>query len=363
MCNESLNDSTTELSTEVEFEQFREIAESEFTIEEALIEYDVPTFYVRLGQDSKKAFLRLAKRLDAIGFIPILRKKQKKIMLQIISKPPVKPSRRIINLILFLLTIGTVLLAGYLQSLGLAEFRPDLMPNPFFGAVMFTSALIAILGAHEGAHKIAAGIHGIEASYPYFIPGLPPIGTFGAVIQQKSLAPNKDCLFDLGVSGPLVGFIVAIIVTIIGVPLSGVKVWVGESVLPGSPILFGVLANIFPPSGTGDLILLHPVAFAGWVGMFVTLLNLVPAGMLDGGHAVRSMLGQKASRFLSIFVIIILLVLNPSLYWLIAILAFFFSLQRHPGPLDDVSKLTTSRKLVAVVLILIFVLCFAPLWF
>jgi len=108
---------------------------------------------------------------------------------------------------------------------------------------------------------------------------------------------------------------------------------------------------------------LHPVAFAGWVGMLVTLINLIPSGQLDGGHAVRSVLGEKVSMFLSIFVIVMLVVLNPYLYWLVAILAFFFSLHHHPGSLDDVSKLTTSRKLVAIMLILIFFLCLAPFWF
>ena len=358
MCSESLNDSDTELSTTVGFEQLRGIVESEFTIEEALIEHQVPTFYVSLDYGSKKAFLRLVKRLDAFGFVPVLRDKGEKVVLQIVRKPSVKSSRKIINWVLLLATIGTTLVTGYILSLDLA--------NPLEGAVMFAVALLAILGSHEMGHKLAANIHGIESTLPYFIPGPPPpigIGTFGAVIQQKSLAPNRDALFDLGASGPIVGFIIAIIVTIIGVPLSSLKFWEGETVLPGSPILFGVLANIFPPSGTGNLILLHPVAFAGWVGMFVTLLNLIPAGMLDGGHTIRSMLGQKASRFLPIFVIIVLLVLNPSLYWLIAMLAFFFSLQRHPGPLDDVSKLTTSRKLVTVMLILIFILCLAPMWF
>ena len=358
MCSESPNDSATGLSTEINFEQLREMVESEFTVDEGLIEYNVSTFYVRSSQDSKRAFLRLVKRLDAFELVPVLRDNEGKVVLQIVRKPPAKSSRKIINWVLFLATIGTTLITGYILSLDLA--------NPLEGAVMFAVALLGILGSHEMAHKVAANMHGIESTLPYFIPGPPPpigIGTFGAVIQQKSLAPNRDALFDLGASGPIVGFIVSIIVTIIGVPLSSLKVWEGESVLPGSPLLFGVLANIFPPSGTGNLILLHPVAFAGWVGMFVTLMNLIPAGMLDGGHTIRSMLGPKVSRFLSIIVIIIIFALNPYLYWLIAMLAFFFSSQRHPGPLDDVSKLTTSRKLVTVAVILIFVLCLAPMWF
>jgi len=228
---------------------------------------------------------------------------------------------------------------------------------------------------HELSHKFAANKHGIEATAPYFIPGPPPpvgIGTFGAIIQQKSLAPNKDALFDLGVSGPIIGFIIAIIVTLLGFPFS-VYEWIPKDAptLP-SPILFFIIGQLLHPFGSvppypssepGKYVLaiaLHPVAFAGWVGMFVTVINLIPAGMLDGGHAVRGLLGQKATNILSLIAIVILLVLNPFHYWLIAMLAFFFSMQRHPGPLDDVSKLTTGRKLVGILLIAIFILCTAP---
>jgi len=339
-----------------EFEKLRGLVDLEFEVEEGLVEFGVPTFYVRLKEDSKEAFSRLLRGLDPLGFVPVLRMRGGRAVLQVVRKRLAAPSRRFISVGLFFATVGTMLLSGYLQSQRLAD--------PILGAVMFAGALMAILVVHEMGHTLAARRYGVEASYPYFIPGPPPVGTFGAVIQQQSLAPNKDALFDLGASGPIAGFVVSMAVAAIGLRLSHMEPALppGAGLLPGTPLLFELLLPFLVPPGVGPYIMLHPVAFAGWVGMLVTLLNLIPAGMLDGGHAVRGLLGESARRFLPILVIALVLVLNPYLYWLMAMVAFFMSTQRHPGPLDDVSKVTTSRKLVALVLVLIFVLCAAPVW-
>jgi len=355
MCSESLDDSATELSSTVGFEHLRGIVESEFTVEEGLMEYNVPTFYVGLGQGSKKAFLRLVKRLDSLGFVPVLRDKEGKVVLQVVRKPPVKSSRKIINWVLFLATIGTTLVTGYFLSLGLM--------NPLEGAVMFAVALLAILGSHEMGHTLAAKTHGIESTLPYFIPGPPwpfGIGTFGAVIQQKSLAPNRDALFDLGASGPIVGFVVTVLVTIIGLQMSSVEPPPPEALYIPVPLLFQFIAEALLNPPPNMAVMIHPVAFAGWVGMLVTTLNLVPIGMFDGGHAVRSLLGQKAQSALSFISIMILLLLGQ---FIMAILAFTLSLHKHPGPLDDISKLTVGRKLATIALVLIFALCATSFWF
>ncbi len=152
------------------------------------------------------------------------------------------------------------------------------------------------------------------------------------------------------------GFLVTIIVTVIGVQLSRLilasDIPSETSLLP-VPILFELVITMFPPAGTGSIIWLHPVAFAGWVGMLVTMLNLIPAGMLDGGHAARGLVGRNARRAVSFLAILLLLFLG---HYLFALIAFFFSLQQHPGPLDDVSKLSTSRKLTSIVLVAIFIL-------
>jgi len=363
MSGVSSTDSLLEPSGEVaQFEQLSSVVGSEFDVEEGFIEYGIPTFRVRLGQDSKQAFLRLIKRLDGVGFVPVLRKRGEEILLQTVRKLFMKPGRRIINVLLFLATIVTTLITGYVLSLGWVE--RGLMQHPMVGAAVFTAAIMAIFGAHEMAHKLAAHKHGIEASYPYFIPGPPApigIGTFGAVIQQRSLAPNSDALFDLGVSGPIVGFIVTIIVTIFGVQWS--LLIPRAEVPPGTgfiqvPMLFQFIAIMFPPAGTGDVTWLHPVAFAGWIGMLVTMLNLVPVGMLDGGHATRGLLGKRSHAILSFLGILTLLVLG---HWPMAMIALLLSLRPHPGSLDDVSKLAIGRKLAALALILIFIVSAFPI--
>jgi len=346
------------------FEQLRSMVESEFDVEEGFIEFNIPTFYVKMRADSKQAFLRLFKRLDPMELVPTLRKREDKNVLQIVSKPPVKPSRKRINLALFFATVATTFVTGYVLSLG---WGGGGIPDPLIGAMMFMVAIMAVFGAHEMAHKLTARKHAIEASYPYFIPGPPAplgIGTFGAVIQQKSLAPNKDALFDLGISGPIVGFLVTVLVSIIGVQMS---YYTTPAELPSGTTQMSLLLEFLfvtlkhpPPNPAGYIILWpHPVAVAGWVGMLVTMLNLTPAGMLDGGHAVRGLLGQTSRSILAFVAILLLVVLG---YWPMAVIAFLLSLQVHPGPLDDVSKLSLSRKVAAIALVVIYVLCAAPLF-
>jgi membrane-associated protease RseP (regulator of RpoE activity) len=217
-----------------------------------------------------------------------------------------------------------------------------------------------VLGMHEMGHKLTANKKGIEATPPYFIPGPPPIGgylligTFGAVIMQKSLPPNKDALFDVGASGPIVGFVLALIVSIVGLlfspifPLTGTE----EGFLP-APLIFLIFTSTVVNLPLDSYIKLHPVALAGWVGMIVTMLNLLPAAMLDGGHIARSLFGEKTRGVLTALSIISLVFVSPPM----AIFVLFLSMYKHPGPLDDVSGLSTSRKLLAIVTVIIFVLC------
>jgi len=336
-----------------QYQQIHSLVQAEFAVEEGFIEHDIPTFYVALQQNSKQAFLRLFRQLDPLGLVPFLRKRDSKYVLQVVPKPSMKTSSKTTNIALFLATMVTLLVTGYLLSLGWIK------QNPLIGAAMFTSAMVAILGAHEMAHKLAANKHRVEATYPYFIPGIPPLGTFGAVIQQKSLAPNRDALFDLGMSGPVIGFIMTIFVTIVGVQMSQLTFTPPENAsFLQVPLLFDFIVAVFPPRGQGSIILLHPVAYAGYIGMIVTMLNLLPAGMLDGGHVARVLLEEKTRIILSYIAILALLIIGA---WLMAILVFFLTRYPHPGSLDDVSQLSTSRKLATIGLILIFVLTIAPL--
>lgn len=357
-CNVSSTTPFFEPSVEVaQFDQLCDAVKSEFEVEDSFMEYGVPTFYVKLREDSKHAFLRLFKHLEVTEFVPILRRRGEKVVVQVVRRPPVKRSRIIINIALFLATVGTVFLSGYILSADIAS------------ALIFTGAIMAILGSHEMGHKLLADRHGIEATYPYFIPGLPPIGTFGAVIQQKSLCPNKDALFDLGFAGPITGFIVAVIVTIIAFQ-SSVRVPVAPPDSTPWPFpnplliewLFAFTIRFFPPSGSGNVVLLPRTAvallLAGWVGMLNTMLNLVPVGMFDGGHVARGLVGKRAHRILSYLGIVLLAII----WYPMAFIALFFSFRQHPGPLDDVSQPTTPRKLAALALIAVFIVSVVPIY-
>jgi len=343
-----------------------DMVSSEFVVEDYFLEQGVLTFHVELTPESKQAFVRLMEKLEPLGLIPVLRRVGEKNVLRMVPKPKARSSKVLINVLLFLATVATTYLTGYFVTSELVENAMEmggiLYPlDPFVGAAMFTVAIMAILGIHELGHKFAANKHNVEATLPYFIPGPPPqlggIGTFGAVIMQKSLPPNKDALFDVGASGPIAGFIVSMIASVVGLSWSPVVAYpklVGG--LP-SPVIFDILARLMPlppPVGSGYVyILLHPIAFAGWIGMLVTMLNLLPVGTLDGGHVTRSLFSDKARP---IFFIISVLILLLTPYWAMLFFVLLFSMYKHPGPLDDASSLSNGRKAVAAALVVIFFL-------
>jgi hypothetical protein len=346
-----------------QLEKVQPLVAAEFDVEEELIERGVPTFYVRLHPDSKQAFTRLVGRLADVGFTPVLRERKGRVVLRMVQKPETKPSRPVINLVLFLVTVVTVFVTGYFYSQGLVESALGYTLDPFVGAASFTLALLGILGVHEMAHKLAANHHGMEATMPYFIPGPPSlpsfafgIGTFGAVIVQKETAPNKDALFDIGASGPIAGFVLAVVISAIGLAWSPVRPMT-EPVSGGitTSFLFSFLlyALVEAPGPGMYVVHFHPLAFAGWIGMLVTFLNLLPTGMLDGGHTIRSITNRESAR--SIFTLASILILLITGNVLMLAFVVFLSFYRHPGPLDDVSELSTSRKVMAIVLILTFV--------
>jgi membrane-associated protease RseP (regulator of RpoE activity) len=342
---------------QADFERITTIVTGEFQIEESLLEHGIPTYYLKQPQETKQAFLRLLKNLESMRLIAFLRKTGGRVVLRVVSKPVVKPSNIWINWGLFFATIATTFYTGYGLSASIAEAVPSF--NPYVGGATFAIAIMAVLGLHEMGHKLTANRKGVEATPPYFIPGPPPLGTFGAVIMQKSLPPNRDALFDVGADGPVAGFVVATVVTLIGMTLAIPSPPVEATEL-GVPIVWNAFEwflrglNIVPNPPPGGLLLLHPIAFAGWVGMLVTMLNLLPAGMLDGGHVARSIVGDRLRLVLSALSILYLVVLQS---YVMAFFVLFVSLARHPGPLDDVSSLSTRRKLAAVGLVLVFVLC------
>jgi len=222
-----------------------------------------------------------------------------------------------------------------------------------------------VLGIHEMGHKLTANKKKIDATSPYFIPGPPPLGTLGAVIMQKSLPRNRDALFDVGANGPIAGFIVALVFSAIGllllIPAPIPPDAETLSLMPASWILLARFfsgLNLLPHAPPNGVLLLHPITSAGWAGMVVTMLNLLPAAMLDGGHVARSTLTGDKPRLVLTFASVALLLLVGTEFMVMAFLIVFMSMFKHPGPLDDVSKLSRNRKLITVALVAVFLLAF-----
>ena len=343
---------------QADFEKITQLVTAEFQIQEALMDQDTPTYYLMWPQETKQAFLRLLKHLEEMKLIAFLRKVDDRIVLRVVPKPPVKPSNPRTNWILFAATVATTFITGYLWF-----FQTGI--NPIVSGIVFSASILAVLGVHEMGHKLTANKKEIDASSPYFIPGPPPLGTLGAVIMQKSLPRNRDALFDVGANGPIAGFIVAVILSVIGLML------VIPAAIPPDPdalnlmptswiLLARVLSslNLLPQPPPNGVLLFHPVTWAGWVGMVVTMLNLLPAAMLDGGHVARSATASDKQRFILTFASIAILLLSGTEFILMAFLIVFMSMFKHPGPLDDVSSLSRNRKLLTVALVAVFLLSF-----
>ncbi len=241
----------------------------------------------------------------------------------------------------------------------------------FVGGFWYSVCLMSILTAHEMGHYLTSIKYDISATPPFFIPfPLPPFGTFGAIIKMKSPMRNRQVLFDIGFTGPLYGLLVSIPVIAVGLKLSRI-VDVGNLAKPeflalGDSLLFsGIQYLVLGPIPEGKDVLLHPVAFAGWVGLFVTALNLLPMGQLDGGHVVYAVFGKRKAETIFNLVVavmtVIILFINPGWFLLLALILLFGF--KHPPPLDDQTPLDSTRKIIGVLTLVVFILSFTPVPF
>ncbi len=352
-------------STEI-FAGIRATVEAHFPVKELWFQDGRPIFSVIPGPDDKQRFLRLRQALAEFGVLPLLRRREGDTVILLAPKPPPTQTRWPLHLALFGATLATTFGAGFLYSQGGACLPA--LTTPLVGGAAFSLSLMAILVCHEMGHKLVSIWRGIDSSLPFFIPIPPlplfPIGTMGAVIFTRTPAPNRDALVELGASGPIAGFLVAVPVLIYGVRHSLV---IAHSALVASgcqlgelptPYLFDLLTQwLLHPPATADVIT-HPVAFAGWVGLLVTALNLLPASMLDGGHVMRAVFGPRLHMILSYVGALVCVLFG---YWLMGILIFVLVRRGHPGPLDDCSPLTATHKAVAAALVVIFILSAVPL--
>jgi len=342
-----------------ESEDILSIVKRQFQVLEAVNEPGFLSFSVADGFN-KRNFEALVKDLDEKGYIPFLRRRGGRTVVTIGKIPPehMRPGRlslrflgmRRIWLWLFITTCLTVLLSGYFMSIEMVEQR---LMDPSVNAliistVSFMVSMIAIFGVHELGHKLACLVHKSESTPPYFIPGPPPLGTFGAVIIQSKPIINRDELFDLGVSGPLTGLIIAAAVSAIGLRFSMVSNNPIEGLveLPTS-LFFNLIENVFAPNvPRGYRLIAGPIAYAGWAGFLLTYLQLLPVWQLDGAHVSYAVFGRKFQK--ALWAIGLILMFLSGFYLMALLILTFMSMQRsvHPELLDEVSPLSTSRKIL-----------------
>lgn len=273
------------------------------------------------------------------------------------------PQKRLLPAVLFVITVITTVTAGALYEGADIIHYPGLIAK----GVPFSLSLLLILGTHELGHFIASRRHGVVTTYPTFIPGppIPPmIGTFGAVIKIKSPITTRNALVDIGAAGPLSGFAVAVIVTAIGLKYSTVMPLrhTGGSLGLGDSLIFYILSYaVVGPVPEGYDVYLHSVAFAGWIGFFVTAMNLLPMGQLDGGHIVYALIGPR-HRLFSIFMVAVLVLLGIVAWpgWLLWALLITIIGMWHPPVPDRHMPMDGRRKAVSALAAAVFILTFMP---
>lgn len=273
----------------------------------------------------------------------------------------VRRQRRIplIHIVLFVCTFITTAMAGAFQ----VGANPLADPSSIRAGFPFAVTLLSILLVHELGHYTLAAIHHVRATLPYFIPA-PPIliGTFGAFIRMKSPPPNRRALFDVGAAGPWAGLIVAIPAVIIGLHLSEVRpLGLNEGgVELGDSILFSLLSKLVLGTTPDNVtIMLHPIALAGWFGLFVTFLNLLPVGQLDGGHVSYALFGRWHRWISRLFLgVIAVLGLQGWQGWFVWVILLLMIGVDHPPTEDAVTPLDGRRRVAAWMTIGAFVLTF-----
>jgi len=346
------------------------------------------------NQDTAQAYDQLVQALSGLNVTPLFRLEENRhvvILLKGVIQP--KPAKVWGNILFFILTVLSVMFAG---AVGYTDKLPTTISGWFsfmLSGLPFAVALMAILVCHEFGHYLAGRYHKTVVTLPFFIPfPVSLFGTMGAFIQLKEPPKNRRILLDIGIAGPLAGLIVAIPILLLGLYLSPVEklpfnLPVGQ-IFEGNSILyllmkFIVKGQLLPqpfnystldpilywiryfftgsplPAGGLD-VTLHPIAWAGWAGLLVTALNLIPAGQLDGGHIMYVLLGKRTSNLLPfILIALVLLGFAWSGWWFWAALIFFLG-RFHAEPLDQITPLDSKRKMLAILGVFVFFLVFMP---
>ena len=288
----------------------------------------------------------------------------------VVRPPPPPPSRVWLHVLLFLTTLASTTLVGGVSFTSAADVTgvtnlPALLTHPAVlrSGLQFSLPLMAILLAHELAHYWACRNHRLDATLPFFIPAPLGIGTLGAFIRIRSPLLSKRELFDVGASGPLAGFLVAVPCLLVGIQHSSIVAELPNRgyMLFGEPLLFRYLSTwIHPSLADGADLLLHPTGMAAWFGLFLTAVNLLPFGQLDGGHVLYALIGRWHRRIVwPALTVLVLLGLKWPGWWLWAVIALVMRV-RHPWIPGEDEPLDARRRCLAWICIVVFVLCFTP---
>lgn len=347
----------------IDFGSLRNMVEYRFTLLDAYGDVNgLPTFVVA-NEPIKVKFQELLRDLANHDLTAKIQRVSDKLVISVFQKPKLGRPRTKINLLLFLATMASVGVASYFSIFTLDPRLAAFMFQNFSATgqmVALAAGILSIIGLHELGHVVAVRHHRMDATLPYFIPGLPPFGTFGAVISLRGPPANRDQLFDLGFSGPVTGFAVMVFVAIIAILISptitsqqATQLFTDKLLQAGSwpnvPYFLDLLAQsglrIVPP---GQTLVWSQVVFAAEIGALVTFLNLLPVWQLDGGHIVRATLGDKGHKATALIAFAVLVFAG---YWAFALLlVVFMFLSRRPlqglEPLDDISPLSLSRKIL-----------------
>ena len=366
-----------------------------------------------LNEDTALAYDQLAELVNPYGLTPLFRMEQGARVIYLVQTPVIpKPSARIyINVILFFLTILSIMFMG-------VEVPSNLVFTDGVSYILyklvhiisgwpFALSMMGILFAHEMGHYIACRIYGVPATLPFFIPAplVSPLGTLGAFIAMRGIPKNKRVLFDVGVAGPIAGLVVAVPVLFIGLSISHLgtieppppgmsgfiegnsifyllsKYLVFGKLLPEPANYGGLTSTLYwvryfltgqPIPFGGTDVIIHSVAMAGWAGLLVTALNLVPVGTLDGGHVAYGLFGERARKIFPVAMgVLVVLIFLPGLLtfsfgsfnfsWLLWAFILFWLGNVRTQPLDDITELDPTRRAIGYIMLIVFILLFTPI--
>ncbi|MCI0530656.1 MAG: site-2 protease family protein [candidate division Zixibacteria bacterium] len=304
-----------------------------------------------------------ATRLTNLGYRNEIYDGDETITLKVITGAKVEPKVPWLNMALFLATVVSTMITGAMYyNVSLDEMMSH--PIQILKGWPYSFWLLAILGFHEFGHYLTARYRKVKVTLPYFIPAPTMLGTLGAFIRLKSPLKNRGELLEVGAMGPVAGFVVSIIAIVIGLKLSTVVPEASSTggMILGDSLLFTILSKLVVGNlPQGMTIMLDPVAFAGWVGLLVTMLNMLPLGQLDGGHILYAMFGRR--QFLISRITMLALVAMAVFLWTgwgVWVIFGFLMRPNHPPTLNDSIPLTYNQKLLGWFAILIFALCFIP---